>query len=228
MYANTPFPFDLQAEGQISPKRIKDFSSILQAHIPASSSRSLSLGGLAFHFTPDSSRLIMSTAIPSYILVIDLTGEKPRVLRRFDHHRIQDSAMHHNSALNGRVLKGKARINGTHVNGDVDTKMANAQSPQKEEKEQDTGDEESNSDKDEDEQENEKLTTATSISVERIAVSADGQWLATSDSQARTHIFNLDSVSVSSFFIQHSILILLYLHPSITAHYLLSIDLPRL
>lgn len=34
------------------------------------------------------------------------------------------------------------------------------------------------------------------VSIDRIAVSSDGQWLATSDSHARTHIFNLDSVSV--------------------------------
>jgi U3 small nucleolar RNA-associated protein 4 len=191
----------LQAEGQISPKRIKDFSSILQAHIPASSSRPLPLGGLAFHFAPDSSRLIMSTAVPSYILVIDLTGEKPCVLRRFDHHRIQDSIVHYNSALKGRALKGiqiKAKINGVHINGDVDTEMADVDSPQEEEEE--AGDEEKNSDEDEaEEEEDEKITTAALISVDRIAVSADGQWLATSDNQARTHIFNLDSISVSSF-----------------------------
>ncbi len=34
------------------------------------------------------------------------------------------------------------------------------------------------------------------VSIDHIAVSGDGQWLATSDSHARTHIFNLDSVSV--------------------------------
>jgi U3 small nucleolar RNA-associated protein 4 len=33
-------------------------------------------------------------------------------------------------------------------------------------------------------------------SVLRITVSPDGQWLATSDDQRHTHIFNLDSISV--------------------------------
>ena len=70
--------------------------------------------------------------------------------------------------------------------------MVDAESPQ----EEDISSEDS--DKDEDEEEDEK-TTATLISVDRIAVSADGQWLGTSDNQARTHIFNLDSISVSSF-----------------------------
>ncbi|KAF8807204.1 WD40 repeat-like protein [Phlegmacium glaucopus] len=189
MYETKLFNLRSDAEGQINLKRIKEFPSILQAHIPASSSRPPPLGGLAFHFTPDSSKLIMSTAVPSYILVIDLTSEKPRVLRRFDHHRIQDSIVH-NRVLKGRALKGiqgKAKINGVHVNGDVDMDMADAESPREEEK-QDTGDD------DEDEEEDE-ITTPALVSVDRIAVSADGQWLATSDSRARTHIFNLDSIS---------------------------------
>lgn len=131
----------------------------------------------------------MSTAVPSYILVIDLTGDKPRVLRRFDHHRIQDSIVHHNRALKG--IQGKAKTNGVHVNGDLDTEMVDVESPQEEE-DQDTSVE--------DEEEDEKITKAALISVDRLAVSADGQWLATSDNQARTHIFNLDSISVSLYF----------------------------
>ena len=138
----------------------------------------------------------MSTAVPSYILVIDLSGEKPRVLRRFDHHRMQDSMVYLNSELKGRALiQGTAKSNGVHVNGDVDREMADAESPQEEE-EQDPNDEK-DSDEDEDEEEDKKITAAL-ITVDRIAVSADGQWLATSDNQARTHIFNLDSISVSS------------------------------
>lgn len=34
------------------------------------------------------------------------------------------------------------------------------------------------------------------VSIDRIAVSTDGQWLATSDNRGRTHIFHLDSISV--------------------------------
>ena len=145
------------------------------------------------------------------------------MLRRFDHHRTQDSIVH-NRVLKGRTpkgIQGKVKINGVHINGDVDTEMVDAESPQ----EEDISIEDS--DKDEDEEEDEK-TTATLISVDRIAVSADGQWLATSDNQARTHIFNLDSISVRllqpSLF---SILFLSYIY-SITVHYLLSTDLRKL
>jgi U3 small nucleolar RNA-associated protein 4 len=38
----------------------------------------------------------------------------------------------------------------------------------------------------------------SSARVLRLAVSADGQWLASSDDHARTHVFNLDSVQVRS------------------------------
>jgi len=120
------------------------------------------------------------------------------VLRRFDHHRIQDSVVH-NRVLKGRAFKGiqgREKINGVHVNGDAEMKMADAESPQEEE-EQDVGAEEEDSDEDEEEEDEKK--TAALISVDRIAVSADGQWLATSDNRARTHIFNLDSISVSFF-----------------------------
>ena len=164
----------------------------------------------------------MSTAVPSYVLVIDLTGEKPRVLRRFDHHRIQDSIVHHNRALKG-IQGKKAKINGAvHVNGDMDTEMVDVGSPQEEH--QDTSDEE----KVEDEEEDENLTKAALISVDRLAVSADGQWLATSDNQARTHIFNLDSISVS--LIQPFLFIIIFLPKvfSITVHCLLSTDLRKL
>lgn len=112
------------------------------------------------------------------------------MLRRFDHHRIQDSIVRHSRALKG--IQGKAKINGVHVNGDIDTEMLDVESPLEEEG-QDTSDD--------DEEEDGKITTkAALISVDRLAVSADGQWLATSDNQARTHIFNLDSISVSPYF----------------------------
>ena len=143
------------------------------------------------------------------------------MLRRFDHHRIQDSTVQHNRALKG--IQGKANINGVHVNGDMDTEMADVESPQDEE-DRDTSD----VDKDENEEEDEKLTKAALISVDRLAVSADGQWLATSDNQARTHIFNLDSISVSFPTIFY---LLFYSYPifySITVHYLLSTDLRKL
>lgn len=105
----------------------------------------------------------------------------------------------------------------------MDTEMADVESPQEED--QDASDEE----KDEDEEEDENLIKVALISVDRLAVSADGQWLATSDNEARTHIFNLDSISVS--LIQPSFTQPTHSYPifySITVHYLLSTDLRKL
>jgi len=138
----------------------------------------------------------MSTALSSYILVIDLTGEKPRVLRRFDHHRIQDSIVH------DRVVKGRPstsnkdeskKVNG-HVNGDVEMADPEEESPPPE-KPADKSEE--NEEEEEEESEDEDVSsTAAIVSVDCITVSTDGQWLATSDSRSRTHIFNLDLISV--------------------------------
>ncbi len=55
------------------------------------------------------------------------------------------------------------------------------------------------SDEDSDSDEEDVGSTAAVVSVDRIAVSTDGQWLATSDNRARTHIFNLDLISVRAF-----------------------------
>ncbi|KAF9480459.1 WD40 repeat-like protein [Pholiota conissans] len=185
LYESKLFSLRTDEHSQMVLKRVKDFSTILQAHIPASSTHVTSTGAAAFQFTPDSSRLVMSTALSSYILVIDLSGDNPRVLRRFDQHRMQDSIVH------DRVIKGRAQVNGTKINGhaqlngdgDVEMEDANAPSP-------DNGEESDSESDDED-----VRSTVAVVSINRIAVSMDGQWLATSDSKARTHIFNLDLIS---------------------------------
>ncbi|KDR84773.1 hypothetical protein GALMADRAFT_233114 [Galerina marginata CBS 339.88] len=200
LYESKLFSLRTDDTGQIDLKRMKDFSSILQAHIPASSTYPLSTGAAAFQFTPDSSKLVMSTAISSYVLVIGLTGDKPRVLRRFDHHRLQDSISH------DRVMKGRApnkfatAVNGhVHVNGDGDVEMAepdvDSQAPpasSAEDEDEANGGISENSDDEDDE---DVSSLAAIVSIDRIAVSTDGQWLATSDNHARTHIFNLDLIS---------------------------------
>lgn len=110
----------------------------------------------------------MASAISSYILVIDLAADKPRVLRRFEHHRLQ------NTVLGERVVKGRTP---SQENEDVDMENAAA------------SDAESESDDEVD------LPAPVHATVTRMAVSADGQWLATADDRRRTHVFNLDAVA---------------------------------
>ncbi|TFK41379.1 WD40-repeat-containing domain protein [Crucibulum laeve] len=173
LYETKLFSLHTDVKDQLHLKRIKDFTSILAAHIPSTSSPP-STGALAFQFTPDSSKLVMSTSLSSYVLVIDLTGEKPRVLRRFDHHRLRDSSH--------RAVKGirKSIKDVEMVDGDAETDA--------EEKGEDGSDFE------------EEDSSPLIVNIHQLAISPDGQWLASSDERCRTHVFNLDSIS------HHSIL----------------------
>ncbi|KIL71045.1 hypothetical protein M378DRAFT_66031 [Amanita muscaria Koide BX008] len=154
-------------KGSLRSKRIRDLSTILEQHLKISAPTS-STGAVAFQFSPDSSRLIMTTAVSSHVLVLDLTGDSPRVLRRFDHHRLRDTVIHN------RVVKGrrKSKNEVTDAEMSVDEEASGEES---------------------DEAEAFNLPTVV-VSILRIAVSPDGQWLATSDDHMRTHVFNLDSL----------------------------------
>ncbi|KAJ7275263.1 WD40-repeat-containing domain protein [Mycena haematopus] len=159
LYESKLFSLSSSPDGVIKPKRIRDFSAILRAHLPP---KSTSTGGLAFHFTPDSSKLVISTAVDSYLLVVDLGAddEKPRVLRRFDHHR------HGSSISSDRVVKGRP----------VDAETTDA--PANEDEDSESG----------------MPSVPITTSILRLATSFDGQWLASSDTHARTHVYNLDSI----------------------------------
>ncbi|KAG6832228.1 hypothetical protein H0H92_004193 [Tricholoma furcatifolium] len=164
-YETKLFSLTFDAKNHLTVQRIRDFSAILQGHIPSSTTSST--GGRAFHFTPDSSKLVMSTTVSSYILVIDLSGEKPCVLRRFDQHRFKESV------IRNRVVKGRK------TDGDVEMTDSTGEDDASEEREQDS--------------------TPSIVNVRRMTISPDGQWLATSDECARTHIFNLDSIQAMAF-----------------------------
>lgn len=167
---------ELQPKGELKPKRIRDFSSILRPHLPG---KQTSTGASCFQFTPDSRKLIMASAMSAYVLVIDL-ADKPRVLRRFEHHRMQ------NVVLGERVVRGRQKS----VGPQEDVEMTDDAAPQQAEPEDksDAGDASSDDDTPSDPP---KPVVAT---ITRMAISPDGQWLATSDDHRRTHVFNLDSV----------------------------------
>lgn len=85
-------------------------------------------------------------------------------------------------------------VNGNGVAADGDVDMADGSVV---EASDDGGIQDSGNDSSEDE---EPSSPSKHVGVHCIAISADGQWLATSDSQSRTHVFNLDSVSVCLLF----------------------------
>lgn len=184
-------------------KRVKELSNILQIQIPRNRGHPHSTGGSAFHFTPDSSKLILATSLSSYILVIDLTSDTPRVLRRFDHHRCQDTVVR-NRVVMGRLAASKRSVDTSEikslVNGDVE--MAEVAmngvtgSESESEHEKDSGMDEN--DEDDSSSDEEVSSSPLVVGVDLLEISADGQWLASTDNRGRTHIFNLDSISVCS------------------------------
>lgn len=118
----------------------------------------------------------MATTISSHILLIDLSdGESPRVLRRFDHHRAR------NLVGGQRIIKGPKL--GTSVPNENGHSKSELHVPESD-------------DIDMDGVPREEMAGRTVATVSRLAISADGQWLATTDDLSRTYIFNLDSVQV--------------------------------
>lgn len=105
--------------------------------------------------------MVLSTALTSLILIIDLSSEEPAVLRRFDQHKKMISLS------GGRLIRGSSR----------------------------------NQVRDADEGDGELPQLDGPPSVIRMAISPDGQWLATSDELCRTFVFNLDSIQARCIFI---------------------------
>lgn len=173
--------YDSQDNGDLKPKRIRDINSIIQTSL-GQASKAAPTGASSFIFTPDSTKLVMSTTMSGYILVIDLgtADNKPRVLRRFEQHRMQ------NIVVGNRVVKGRKAVEETE-----DVEMG-------EDRKDDPKDGSDNDESSESEDEDKQMT----VTVTRMAVSPDGQWLATADDRSRTHVFNLDSIQVRTISIQ--------------------------
>ncbi|EIN13583.1 WD40 repeat-like protein [Punctularia strigosozonata HHB-11173 SS5] len=161
-YETKLFALHSTDDGTLKPKRVRDFAAILVESLPSTSRAAPSTGGTAFVFTPDSLKLVMSTT-SAYILIIDLSSERPRVVRRFEQHRMEHVGI-------GKAARTKQ--GGHEAAMDVDGEG----SEDDEEEQIPSGDD------------------AVGISVSRMCVSTDGQWLATTDDRCRTYIFNLDSI----------------------------------
>ncbi|KAI0768510.1 WD40 repeat-like protein [Trametes elegans] len=171
-YETKLFQLTEEKNGDLKPRRIRTFASMAQAQSSDSSS-----GASSLLFTPDSSKLIIATSTSATVFIIDLgaADRAPRVLRKFEQHRLKEGF------VNNRVIKGRKSA---AVDGDVDIGTEDAPaSPAASDSDSDASD---SSDEEES-----KLVRTT---ITRMAVSPDGQWLATADDHRRTHLFNLDAV----------------------------------
>jgi len=179
-YETKLFELKQESNGDLTPRRIRDFSAILHSQLP---DKTPSAGASSLIFSPDSSRLVVATAMSSYIVVFDLGrggGSRPPIaMRRFDQHRVAGSI------LGGRIIKGRTR---QHPGPAEDASPASDESAEAPE-DGDAFESESSAIDD-------GLPQGNAIStVTRMATSSDGQWLVTTDTHGRTFVFNLDSVT---------------------------------
>ncbi|PCH33429.1 WD40 repeat-like protein [Wolfiporia cocos MD-104 SS10] len=185
-YETKLFRVSQEENGDLKPKRVRNFTSILQSHLPGHAPQT---GASSLQFTPDSTKLVVATSTFSYVIIIDLgagTGKPfPRVLRKFEQHRMRDVV------VGNRVVKGKGR----KLQSDESTPAENVEMVDAQERAEPAApeDEEAggNAPDDAPAPAPRNISIAT---ITRMAISADGQWLATTDARCRTHVFNLDSV----------------------------------
>ncbi|TFY69046.1 hypothetical protein EVJ58_g640 [Rhodofomes roseus] len=176
--------FELKEElnGDITPRRIRDFSAILHSQLP---DKAASAGASSLAFSPDSSKLVVATAMSSYVVVFDLGrgggSRSPVVMRKFDQHRAAGTT------IGGRVIKGKGRMQ-------QHSELAEEAIPVPEEPAE-APEDENVSEGEPPDIENDIPQKKTIPTITRMATSPDGQWLATTDTDGRTFVFNLDSAT---------------------------------
>ncbi|WWC92534.1 uncharacterized protein L201_007493 [Kwoniella dendrophila CBS 6074] len=183
--------FQLHTEATaIRPIRVKSFLSTL---ISSPSLENLSIpskgcGSSSIIFTPDSQRLILGLVSSGQLLVLELpeqASEEVDIVKCFT--RREDKI------VDGRVVKGKSQSNGTSKdlpNGDSDINMS-----ENGENEEDGREDEDDDDESEDEILNQKEEDNQSW-ISCLGVSDDNQWLAASDLDGRTGIWNLDTLQI--------------------------------
>ncbi|VDB99402.1 unnamed protein product [Peniophora sp. CBMAI 1063] len=148
------FSLATMADGELKPRRVRDFASIIE-----SDSTSSITGATSLMFSPDSSKLIIGDNSAKVLLVeLSSNSGSPRLLRCFTHHRMEDVL------IGDRVVKGRKQNDADGVDMD-DGNEPPASS---------------------------RRDVVTAIT--RMAISSDGQWLATTDDRRRTHVFSLDAL----------------------------------
>ncbi|KLO20437.1 WD40 repeat-like protein [Schizopora paradoxa] len=194
-----------QEDGRLKPRRIKSLMSTLTQHLLQPSA---SEGASALGFSPDSTKLVIGTSLSGSVLVVDLGRThieddnlpEIQVLQKFDHHRKTNAKFIKTGRIVRNIPSGSKPNGRSDVANNVSNGGSHADRAAEGEDEDDSGpsvdesakgsESESESayeDEDEDEQQSFSLVT-------RMAFSPDCQWMATTDDQCVTHIFNLDAL----------------------------------
>ncbi|KAH9937471.1 WD40-repeat-containing domain protein [Fomitopsis serialis] len=72
-YETKLFELKQESNGDLTPRRIRDFSAILHSQLP---DKTPSAGASSLIFSPDSSKLVVATAMSSYVVVFDLGEDR--------------------------------------------------------------------------------------------------------------------------------------------------------
>lgn len=145
-------------------RRVRDFAALIGTHSGVEST-----GSSVLQFTPDSTKLIMGLVSSSLMLVVDLTHTSglPQVLHVFRYHHYPIKFSTAPASPQPKQINGFQHTGMTPPPTDVE------------------------------------MTNGVTIKYDRpilasrircLAISADGQWLASTDDLGRTHISNLDTL----------------------------------
>ncbi|KAM0748661.1 WD40 repeat-like protein [Meredithblackwellia eburnea MCA 4105] len=173
-------------DGELVPRRQKTFSTALSSSLPSS----LGTGSSNLAFTPDSSKLVLSTSFSGVIAIIELPTGKEEVF-------VVDSVF----GEHGRHAQGEREIRGVAVRTGANGKLngvANGVNGHSHDDDDDDDDDED--DEDEDEEMEDGSVDATPAfgvldkpaTVVLLAISSDGKWLASADLERKVCVFDLE------------------------------------
>ncbi|KAH9456507.1 hypothetical protein MJO29_006536 [Puccinia striiformis f. sp. tritici] len=177
--------------GQLQPRRVKGFE-------PFSSSKSSGRksdhqqGARAIEFSADSTRLILAGSLTSDLVVIglgctDKQVPQIKILRTF-YHNSSHSVIDHSDLSSRPVITPSSRL---LITSPVPT-VENSDSTPQDDLSVLPDHEDQNSDPEIEPELNDQSPHSSYL--RKIAVSPDGQWLATADSKKTLHIYNLDGM----------------------------------
>jgi U3 small nucleolar RNA-associated protein 4 len=186
-------------EDGLIPKRVKSFSEDLVDECTSAPLQERGTGASSLAFTPDSNRLIIGFALSAALVAVELGKEaRPhlRVLRVFLADALESGrgvmTLSQRSAVQANGDKGRSMPNG-HVNGVLPMEMDESESGSA------VGSPETDDEKSDGEEDVVNVAVATSLTrVNMLAVSEDGQWLASCDNRGHVNVYNLDVLKVSS------------------------------
>ncbi|KAJ9113775.1 hypothetical protein QFC20_001801 [Naganishia adeliensis] len=199
LYETKLFKLRYGTDGEISPKRVKDFNEMVIEECTSLELSQKGTGSATLAFTPDSHRLVLGLALEAAVVVVELPNEfddamgvsrtfslaqveGARVTRRLPRrHSVSGKPDGKN---NGKATNGHLEMNGMDVDAEEQASSVDEDTPESDDEDSDDEDDEGAS------------GGSQLLRAELLAVSEDGQWLAVADTSKKTAIYNLDALKL--------------------------------